>query len=194
MYKWLVFRRADGSGHISDLSEYMNISYKPNYKVAGKVFGSDMRDYASYLDNISDEDIDKFNNDNLVIVINDKEYRINKDLVDIKITSKEGFNIAVDNNDLIILDTNITEDLLCEGLARETVSKIQNLRKSIGYEIMDRIKINYSSNDEYSNRIEKYLDFIKKETLAISISRVDNIENIININDYEVGIEIEKDI
>ncbi len=57
---------------------------------------------------------------------------------------------------------------------------------------MYRINISYSSNDDYSNKIDKYLDFIKKETLAVNINRVDNIDNFIKINDYEVGIKLDK--
>ena len=178
--------------YIDDLSEYMNISYKPNFKVAGKIFGSDMREFSSYLENINNKDIEKLEKGNLKIKLNDNEYEVTKELVDVKITSKEGFDVAVDNNDLIILNTNITEELLCEGLARETISKIQNLRKSNGFEIMDRINIYYSSNDEYSKKIKKYEEFIMKETLAVSIKKVSNIDDIVNINEYEVGIRLEK--
>ena len=57
---------------------------------------------------------------------------------------------------------------------------------------MDRIIIYYSSNDEYTNRINNYLDFIKKETLANDIVKEDSIDNIIDINDYKVGIKLER--
>ena len=178
--------------YLEDLSEYMNIEYKPNFKVAGKIFGKDMKEFTNYLANINKKDIDKLEKEELVIKLNDNEYKITNELVDIKITSKEGYDVAVDNNDLIILNTKLDEELLCEGLARETVSKIQNLRKSNGFEIMDRIIIKYSSNEEYTNRISEYLEFIKKETLAVEIEKVNNITKDININEYEVGIKLEK--
>ena len=117
---------------------------------------------------------------------------IKEDYIDTRINSKEGYDVAVENNNLIILDTNLTKELISEGLARETISKIQNLRKSNGYEIMDRIIIHYSSNEEYTNSINDYLDIIKKETLANDIIKEDNIEDIIDINEYKVGIKLEK--
>ena len=178
--------------YLSDLSEYMNIEYKPNFKVAGKIFGKDMKDFTNYLANITKEDLDKLNNNTLSIELNGTNYDINNDLIEKRVNSKEGYDVAVENNNLIILNTNLTEELLGEGLARETISKIQNLRKTSGFEIMDRINIYYSSNEEYTNKINNFIDFIKKETLAINIKKVDNITIDTNINDYEVGIKLER--
>ena len=178
--------------YLSDLSEYMNTSYKPNFKLAGKIFGSDMKAFSNYLDSIDKSDLDKLNDNNLVIKLNGKEYKIDKELVDIRINSKPGYDIAVDNNDLIILNTNLDDDLISEGLAREMVSKIQNLRKTSGFEIMDRINIYYTANDEFSNKINNYLEFIKNETLGLEIKRVDDIELDTKINEYEIGLRLEK--
>ena len=178
--------------YLDDLSEYMNIEYKPNYKVAGKVFSKDMKEFTNYLTTISSKDIELLEKNNLTIKLNNKEYKITQDLVDKRVNSKEGYDIATENNNLIILNTNLTKELLGEGLARETISKIQNLRKSYGFEIMDRINIYYTSNDEYSDSIKDYLEFIKKETLGITIERKDNIEENTTINDYKVGIKLER--
>ena len=178
--------------YMKDLSEYMDIEYKPNFKVAGKIFGSNMKDFTNYLANISDNDIDKLNNGLLSIELNGTKYDINNDLVEKRINSKEGYDVAVENNNVIILNTNLTDELIGEGLARETVSKIQNMRKSNGYEIMDRINIYYTSDDEYANKISSFIDFIKKETLAVNIERIDSLGMDIDINDYKVGIKLEK--
>ena len=93
---------------------------------------------------------------------------------------------------IIILDLELTDDLINEGLARETISKIQNLRKSSGFDIADRINIYYSSNDLYRSKISNYIQFICDETLALSMNKVDNIEEFEKINDFEVGIKLEK--
>ena len=129
---------------------------------------------------------------NLMITLNGTEYKITSDLVEKRINSKEGYNVAVENNNVIILNTELTRDLLNEGLARETVSKIQNLRKSNDFDIADRINIYYSSNDEYSMNIKDYLDFIRKETLALNIERVSELTDIVDINEYQVGIKLER--
>ena len=178
--------------YLEDLSEYMNIEYKPNFKVCGRIFGKDMSRFTEYLSTISKEEIKLLQDNKLEINLNGTDYKVESDYVETRINSKEGYDVAVENNNLIILNTNLTEELIGEGLARETISKIQNLRKSNDYEIMDRIIIHYSSNEEYTKSINNYLDFIKKETLANDIIKEDNIDNIIDINDYKVGIKLER--
>ena len=175
------------------LDKYMNIEYKPNYKLVGKLFGSNMKDFANYLSNISNEDKDKLNNNNLTIELNGAKYDINKDMVEIRISSKEGYDVATDNNKFVILNTNLTSELLNEGLARETISKVQQLRKNSGFDIADRINIYYSSSDEYTNRIEEFISFIKDETLCINLVEDNNVkENEVDINEYKVCFKLEK--
>ena len=178
--------------YIEDLREYMNITYKPNFKVAGKLFGKDIKDFSKYLENIREEDIEKLSLGNLVVSLNGTEYKVTEDLVEKKIESKEGYNVSVWNNLVIILNTELSQSLICEGLARETISKIQNLRKSSGFDIADRINIYYSSNDLYSMQIKDYVAFIRNETLALNMERVSEVDHIEKINDFEVGIKLEK--
>ncbi len=177
--------------YIDDMSEYMNISYRPNYREAGKYFGADIKAFADYLNNITSDDISKLNNGNLKIKLNENEYDVTSNLVDVRISSKDGYDVVTSNDKAIILNTDLTYDLICEGLARETVSKIQQIRKNNGYDIVDRINIYYSSNDEYAKNISNYIDFIKDETLAINVNREDEIDTEISINDYVVGIRLE---
>jgi isoleucyl-tRNA synthetase len=175
-----------------DINKYMNIEYRPNYKEVGKIFGSNMKDFANYLANISSEDIDKLNNNSLTINLNGTEYKVTTDMIDTRISSKEGYDVAVDNNKFIILNTELTKDLINEGLARETISKIQQLRKSNDFEVTDRITIYYEADDDYVNGISDYLDFIKNETLGVDFIREDNIQDVFDINDYKVGLRLER--
>ncbi len=177
--------------YMDDLSEYMQVEYKPNFKVAGKLFGKDMKEFVHYLSNISNEDIGLLERGNLMVTLNGCEYKVDTELVEKRIYSKEGYNVTVANNRVIILNTELTEQLIHEGLARETISKIQNLRKLNGFDIADRIHVYYSSSDEYSTNIKDYLDFIKKETLALQMERVSEIKDIVDINEYQVGIRLE---
>ncbi len=176
------------------LDKYMNIEYKPNYKLVGKIFGSNMKDFANYLSNISNEDKDKLNNNNLNIELNGTKYDINKDMVEVRISSKEGYDVATDNNKFVILNTNLTNELLNEGLARETISKVQQLRKNSGFDIADRINIYYNSCDEYTNRIEEFISFIKDETLCINLVKDNNVkDNEVDINEYKVYFKLERE-
>ena len=175
------------------LDKYMNIEYKPNYKLTGKIFGANMKDFANYLANINTKDIEKLNDNKLQININNTTYDITKEMVDVKISSKEGYDVATNNNLFIVLNTNLTKELISEGLARETISKIQNLRKTSGFDIENRINIYMNASDEYQNDIKDYLEFIKDETLCINLVFDNKIsENKLNINEYEVYIKIEK--
>ena len=171
----------------------MNIEYRPNYKVCGKIFGSNMKDFTNYLLNISNEDINKLNNNQLSININNTLYDITKDMIDIKISSKEGYDVSTVNNLFVILNTNLDKNLINEGLARETVSKIQNLRKTSGFDIEDRINIYMNATLEYQNDIKNYIDMVKDDTLCINLVFDNDIkDNQLNINDYVVYVKLEK--
>lgn len=179
--------------YMDDLSEYMNIEYKPNFKVCGKLFGKDMKEFTNYLANISDKDIELLNNDNLTINLNGCEYKITNELVDKRVNSKDGYDVVTDNNMCLVLNKELSQDLINEGIARETISKVQNLRKLSGFDIADRINIYYVSNDEYSMNIKDYLEFIRKETLCINIERVSEIDSEeLDINGYKVRFKLEK--
>ena len=86
----------------------------------------------------------------------------------------------------------LTSELIGEGLARETISKVQQLRKNNGFEVENRIKIYYNSDDSYESSIANYIDMIKDETLAVEVIRVSEQLDSIDINDYKVGFRLEK--
>ena len=179
--------------YVSDLTKYMDLTVKPNFKEVGKVFGKNIKDFQEKLTNLTTDDINTLNSGNSIkMTINNTEYEVNKDMVDIRISSKEGFNVGTINNKFIILNTELSKELLDEGLARETISKIQQLRKSYNFDIMDRIKVYYHATDEYTNSINKHLEFIKKETLATEFISDNSLELDTNINDYQVGFKLER--
>ena len=178
---------------VSDLSTYMNFMVKPNFKVVGKVFGSNIKEFQEKLLNLKDEEISKLqNNETLTMTIGGEEKEIDLSMVDIRIDSKEGFNVGMLNNEFVILNTTLTSDLINEGIARETVSKIQQLRKSEDFEIVDRIKVEYSSNDEYETAIKDFLEFIMSETLALEFVRINDSLEEQDINGYKVGFKLTK--
>jgi len=167
-----------------DLTKYMNMTVKPNYKEVGKLFGPKIKDYEAFLQTVS------------VAELNGGEVKfedtlIARDMFEIKISSKEGFNVGVLDNVFIILNTNLTEDLILEGHAREFISKIQNMRKTNGYDVSDRINIYYSS-DEFKVVIDKFSEYIKNETLAVDIINKEINTNEITVNGINLFVEIEK--
>ena len=90
------------------------------------------------------------------------------DIDDFEISSKdiEGWQVANEGNITVALDITINDELRNEGIAREVVSKIQNLRKSEGFEVTDRINLIFNGDEEIQNAINKNLDYVKSETLS----------------------------
>ena len=82
---------------------------------------------------------------------------------------KPGFTSQMDRGVTVVLDTNLSEDLIREGYAREVISKIQTMRKEAGFEVTDRIGIRYTADDELSASIEAGADMIKNGTLALTL-------------------------
>ena len=178
---------------VDDLSKYMNFTIKPNFKVCGAMFGAKMRDYQEVLKDLTDEDIDLIlKNETVTVDFDGGRLDITPDMVDVRIESKEGFNVGMQNNKFIILNTELTEELILEGLARELVSKVQNLRKTSGLEIENRIKLYYFGDDRVNKAIETFTDFIKKETLSVEVTKDENLEESVDLNGHKTLIKIEK--
>ncbi|MBE6156512.1 MAG: isoleucine--tRNA ligase [Firmicutes bacterium] len=168
-----------------DLTKYMNLSVKPNFKEVGRVFGAKLKDYQTFLETV---DINKLTSGGEVYF---EDTLITKEMYEIKISSKEGFNVGVLDNVFIILNTNLTNDLILEGHAREFVSKIQNMRKTNEYDVSDRINIYYYGN-AFKEVIGMYSDYIKNETLALEITEKEIDTNELSVNGIKVFVEIDK--
>ena len=178
-----------------DLSQFMNFSLKPNFKVAGPVLGSKVKAFGKALGELdSHETVEKLESgEKLTLNLEGEDVEISKDYVMVNISSKEGFDVAMENNLFVILDTTLTKELKNEGYAREFISKVQQMRKNNGYEVLDNINIYYDGSDEIEEAVKEYEDFIKSETLALTIARVkdDSFEKQ-DLNGHETGIKLEK--
>jgi len=176
-----------------DLSEFMNYEVKPNFKLCGKIFGSRMKDFQASLKNITDEEIQKLENgEEILLKVGEEEEKVNLEMVEIRATSKEGFSSSTENNQVIILNTTITEELKQEGYAREIISKIQNTRKEKDFEITDRITIFYNGDNDIEEVMKKYQEMISKETLAEKIEKVEQKEFNVEINDKNMYLDVKK--
>ncbi|MBQ7239924.1 MAG: isoleucine--tRNA ligase [Bacilli bacterium] len=177
---------------VSDLSKYMNFNIKPNFKVCGAMFGPRMKDYQALLQNLSEEDEEALLQEEAITVEFDGErLDITPDMVDVRIEAKEGFNVGMQNNKFVILNTELSEELILEGLAREFVSKVQNIRKTIGLEISDRINLTYFGDELTNKAFEAFKEYIMSETLAVNFELKDSGE-VNDINGHDVKIEVKK--
>ncbi len=174
---------------VKDLSQYMNYSLKPNFKVAGPVLGSKIKAFGKAL---AQENPEKYiEGADVSLTLEGETFQITGEMVDVKIQAKDGFSVAMENNVFTILDTQLTQDLIDEGLAREVISKIQQLRKQKDFQMMDHIKIFMESGPEVETALKKHEAYIKKETLAVEIEEKKGL-NSYKINGYETGIDVEK--
>ncbi|MEG2298810.1 MAG: DUF5915 domain-containing protein, partial [Anaerovoracaceae bacterium] len=171
----------------SDLSQYMNYSLKPNFKVAGPALGGKIKAFGGSL---AKADPAQFvAGETVSMDIDGEKFDITSDMVEVRIDAKEGFAVAMENNVFTILDTTLNQDLIDEGLAREIVSKVQQLRKQADFEMMDNIEISIDPVDEVKGAVEIHKDYIMKETLAVAINYV-NVEDTFDINGYKTGIAV----
>ena len=153
-----------------------------------------MKQLAAAIEEMTQEDIAKLEKEgNFNLTVNGEEITI--ELADTEIVSEDIPGWLVENQDklTVALDIEITDDLLKEGVAREFVNRIQNLRKAQDYEITDRINITISSNKELDAAVEQYSDYIKAQVLGDSLTIAkDSVGTEVDINDELVTISIEK--
>jgi len=177
------------------LDEYMEFSLKPNFKVAGPIFGSKIKLLAKGLTEVDGaEAVKKLEaGETLKLEVDGETLEVVKDHVLITITAKEGFTVAMENNLFVILETTLTQELLDEGYAREFVSKVQQMRKNNDFEVLDRIRIYYDGDDEIANAVEIHKDYIMTETLADVVERVkdDSLEKQ-DLNGHMTGMKVER--
>ena len=176
-----------------ELDKYMNFQLKPNFKVAGPELGKHIKSFGKELANLSPKEVsEKLDSDGFIMMELDGEnVKIEKDFVDVKIEAKDGFAVAMENNVFTILDTKLSPELIAEGLARELVSKVQQLRKQNDFAMMDRINIYTAPDEEVKSAISKYEDYIKTETLANEIIFEDRGDSF-DLNGHKTAICVER--
>lgn len=176
------------------MDTYINYTLKPDFRVAGPKLGSKIKAFASAIAKMNPKElIEKLAEDSkLILTLDGEETEISGDMLSSGITAKEGFDVALENGVCVILDTHLSDDLVCEGIAREFISKIQQMRKQKNLEMMDRISIAICADERCREVLEQYRDYIQSETLADEIICCGNIPKEYDINGHEAGIEIEK--
>ena len=155
---------------IDDESNILVKEIKPNFKVLGPRFGKDVGQVVAIINAFGDAEIKILEQDQK-ININLNEKNIILELSDVEITSKdiEGWLVAHGNGLTVALDITLNEDLINEGIARELVNRIQNIRKDSGLEVTDKIEISFLANTDLKQRIENNITYILTETLGEKI-------------------------
>ena len=168
---------------------------KPNFKTLGKKFGKQMKEIASVIATFSQEDISRIEKDgNYTLNLNDGPIVIEISDVEIATEDMPGWLVANEGTLTIALDVTVTEHLRREGVARELINRIQNIRKDNGYEITDKIVVKIEALDQINDAVKEFSQYIAQQTLATEISVVDKLDNPIELDfdDYKVNIFVSK--
>ena len=168
---------------------------KPNFKTLGKKFGKQMKEIASVIATFSQEDISRIEKDgNYTLNLNDGPIVIEISDVEIATEDMPGWLVANEGTLTIALDVTVTEHLRREGVARELINRIQNIRKDNGYEITDKIVVKIEALDQINDAVKDFSQYIAQQTLATEISVVDKLDNPIELDfdDYKVNIFVSK--
>ncbi|MFV0468926.1 MAG: class I tRNA ligase family protein, partial [Dysgonomonas sp.] len=168
---------------------------KPDFKKLGPRYGKIMKQLAAVIQSMEQADIAKFEKDgSFTFDIEGQTATI--ELNDVEIVSEDipGWLVANDGKLTVALDITVTDDLKKEGIARELVNRIQNLRKSSGFDITDRIFVLISRNEQISDAVTEYHNYIAAQTLADKIELADNITDgyEVDMDDYTLIISITK--
>ncbi|MBQ6260643.1 MAG: isoleucine--tRNA ligase [Firmicutes bacterium] len=173
-----------------EMDTYLNYSLKPDFKVAGPVLGKKIKPFGAAIAKADPkavkEELDR--NGRIVLDLGGEETEITSDMVMVSVSAKEGFTAALENGLCVILDTEVTKELACEGLARELISKVQQMRKQKDFEMMDRIVIRIEADDEVREAAKLFNDFICTETLADRIEEAAGLEQF-DLNGHKTGID-----
>ncbi len=180
--------------YITDTTGVLVKKIKPNFKTLGPKYGKLMKQISGVVAQMSQEDIVAFER-NETYELNVDTETINLTLEDVEITSEDipGWLVANDGKLTVALDINVTDELREEGIAREFINRIQNLRKDSNFDVTDKIQIQIQKHELINNAIEKFNDYISAQTLAKSIDLVDNFEQN-SIHFVEIDEEIKTNI
>ena len=163
---------------------------KPNFKTLGKKYGKQMKEIAAAVAGLAQEEIATIETQGSILLA----LASGEVCIEIATEDMPGWLVANEGNLTIALDIEVSEALRQEGVARELVNRIQNIRKTSGYEITDKISVNIEAREEITEAVENHKDYIASQVLATSLCVVEKIDNPtpLDFEDFVVNIFIEK--
>ncbi|HBD26148.1 isoleucine--tRNA ligase [Flavobacterium sp.] len=180
---------------LDDASGVLVKQIKPNFKTLGPRFGKDMGLISKEIQNFGQEEIAKLERDGeLVMDISGKSITLSLEDVEISSQDIEGWLVANSNGITVALDITISDELRKEGIARELINRIQNIRKDSGFEVTDKITVKMEKNAQVEEAVLANESYIKSETLTKSLIFVENLQNgtEIEFDDIKTSILISK--
>jgi isoleucyl-tRNA synthetase len=157
--------------YIDDTASILVKKIKPNFKTLGPKYGKLMKDISNAIIALGSKDIMAFeNNRNYQLIINGQEVALTIDDVEIISEDIPGWQVANEGKLTVALDVTVTDELRYEGIAREFVNRIQNIRKETGFDVTDKITVKIEDNDFVREAVNRHSKYIGSQTLATSVS------------------------
>ena len=177
-----------------DMNEYIEYIVKPNFKVLGKELGPKIKELQEVLSKLTSKEIEKISEEGLTIKLAGEDFELNSENTLITIKQKEGYASQSNNKTIVVLDTELTEELILEGLAREFVRKVQSLRKDADFVITDHIKVYYNGTDKIDEMFKLYKDYVMGEVLGDELIKDISLKEKYKceLNDEEAYIKVER--
>ena len=181
--------------YITDEAGFLVKKIRPDFKVLGKKFGKLMKQISALINQFEQDDIRKLETEGKYILkLSDQEIEINLDEVDISSEDIPGWLVASNNKLTVALDIDVTEELREEGIAREFINRIQNLRKEMGLEVTDKINLGIQKHELINKALEKHKHYISAQTLTENLSLVNEIAGNSGIKFVEIDNNIKTHI
>ena len=174
--------------YVHDASGVIKKKIKPNFKTLGRRLGGNMKDAVAIINALDQDDISSIEKSNsYALNVGGENYDLT--LEDFEIVSEDipGWQVASDGELTVALDTTLTNELRHEGIARELVNRIQNLRKSSEFDVTDRINISLNEDERLKPVVEHFGSYVQEETLADSITFVSSADG---LEDFEINEEL----
>ena len=184
--------------YLTDAAGIISKKIKANFKTLGPKYGKLMKQISGEISGFNQEDISRFEKSGIYnLNINGEELSLSLEDVEIQTEDIPGWLVASEGGLTIALDINLTEELKQEGIAREFINKIQNIRKDSDFEVTDRIILRIQKHDFYNAAVLIYKDYISAQTLASELVMVDKIESknshLVEIDtDVEARIQVDR--
>ena len=175
-----------------DMTEYLEYVVKPNFQVLGKTLGPKIKELQNVLSKLTSNEIAKINESGLTVKLDGEDFELNNENTLISIKQKEGYASTSNNKTIVVIDTELTEELILEGLAREFVRKVQSLRKEADFIITDHIKVYYNGTDQIDKMLDMYKDYVMNEVLGDELIKDISLTDKCELNDEVAYIRVER--
>jgi len=176
---------------IDDASGILVKNIKPNFRTLGPKFGKDMKHVVSTVNKLEPADITAIERDGEInIEVNGKMTTLQLDDVEITSQDIEGWLVASNAGLTVALDVTLNDELKKEGIARELVNRIQNLRKDSGFEVTDKIDIKIKKDGVVESAVQDNLEYIKNETLTANLELAEALDNGVEISFDDVNTQL----